>query len=199
MGLLGKIQEWLTVATPLSPAERAELSSCVETVKRGLRSFLEAGQALENIRAKQLYREGHRTFESFAEREFGLSDRRLHQLIESFKLVENLKSISPSLPTPKVEAAVRPLAGLNPVDQLAAYTEAVEAAGGGAPAPKLVKAAADKRRAAKPGNRAAKPVRLRVPGATVEVFPNKAFTTVEAALEAALAQVRSAAGERKVA
>lgn len=190
--ITNKLAEFFQVASTLSPKEQAELDRCVETVRRGLRSYLEAGEALATIRDKQLYRTSYQTFEQFANGEFGLTSRRLSQLIESFEIVKNLKLISPNAPTPKVEAAVRPLAGLTPIDQVEAYLEAVEVADGEAPTPNAVKAAAAKRKAKKVGKSAksAKPVRFRVPGATVIVEPNKAFESVEACLLAALDQVR---------
>ena len=189
--LTAKIAEYFTVAT-LSAAEQAELTKCVETVRRGLRSFVEAGQALLVIKTKQLYRANHPTFEAFAQVEFGLTARRLSQLIESFEVVENLKSLSPSSPAPVVEAQVRPLANMPAAKQAAIYAEAVQLAGGEAPAPKLVKEVAARHRPAKKGKKVARPVRLRVPGGTVVVEPNKAFTSVEDALVAALDQVRQA-------
>lgn len=192
--LTAKIAEFFTVAT-LSPAEQAELTKCVETVRQGLRSFIEAGRALMTIKDRQLYRANHPTFEAFANAEFGLTARRLSQLIESFEVVENLKSLSPSSPAPVVEAQVRPLANLPPTKQVAVYEEAVQLAGGEAPAPKLVKEVAERHRPAKKGKKVARPVRLRVPGGTVVIEPNKAFTSVEDALVAALAQVRQAASK----
>ena len=192
--LTAKLGEFFGGSMPvLTPSEQAELNRCVDQVRRGLGAFLVAGEALGTIKAKQLYRATHPTFEMFAQAEFGLTARRLAQLIESFEIVQSLKSISPSLPTPVVEAAVRPLAGLPEVDQAEAYLEAVEDAGGEAPSPKQVKAAADKRRPARRGRKVARPVRLRVPGGSVIVEPNKAFQSVEACLLAALEQLRSKA------
>ena len=60
---------------------------------------------------------------------------------------------------------------------------------------KLVKEVAERHRPAKKGKKVARPVRLRVPGGTVVIEPNKAFTSVEDALVAALAQVRQAASK----
>ena len=179
----------------LTAAERAELETCVQVVRRGLGAFLEAGEALHRIKAKQLYRSSHATFEAFAIAEFNLTGRRLQQLIESFEIVRTMKSISPNLPTPAVEAAVRPLAGLPPALQVEAFTEAVAAAGGESPTPRQVRESVARR---KPASKvkAPRPVRFRVPGAIVEVTPNKAFPGVVEALEAALNQARQAAAGR---
>ena len=177
----------------LTAAEQAELTQCVDQVRRGLGAFLVAGEALVKIRDKQLYRRDYRSFEDFANAEFGLTSRRLFQLIESFELVKTMKSISPLLPTPTIEAQVRPLAGLTPIEQVEAFSEAVELAGGELPTPKQVKAAAAKRRPARRGRKVAKPVRLRVPGGSVLIIPNKAFDSVEACLLAALEQARTKA------
>lgn len=204
MGFWSNIVESLTVdnatdRAALTDDERAELATCLQVVRRGLGAFLEAGEALLRIRDKQLYRQTHATFEAFAVAEFNLTGRRLQQLIESYEIVRSLKLISPNLPTPAIEAAVRPLAGLPADLQLEAYEEAVEAAGGESPSPKQVKAAAAKRKPA-PKVKAPRPVRFRVPGAIVEVTPNKAFGGVVEALEAALNQARQAAvGQREAA
>ena len=200
MGFWSNILESITVDhATLTAAERAELETCVTIVRRGLGSFLEAGEALLRIRDKQLYRERYVTFEAFAVGEFNLTGRRLQQLIESFEIVRSMKLVSPSLPTPAMEAAVRPLAGLPDDLQLEAYEEAVEAAGGVSPTPRQVKAAASKRKPASK-SKAPRPVRFRVPGAIVEVTPNKAFPGIVEALEAALTQARQAAvGQREAA
>ena len=173
----------------MTPTEKQEYQACIETVRRGMQSFLEAGEALARIRSKQLYREQFPTFEAFAETTFALSGRRLHQIIESFELVRTLKSVSPNTPTPTVEGVVRPLAGLKPADQVASYLEAVAEAGGGVPTPGQVRKAAASRRPRK-SKKAPKPIRFRVPGAIVIVTPNKAYAGAEAALYAALDQLR---------
>lgn len=194
MSFMSKLGGWLVVDN-FSKEERAELAAAVATVKRGLGAFLEAGEALLRIRDKQLYRNSHTSFEGFAVAEFGLTGRRLGQLIESFEIVRSLKSISPNLPTPQVEAAVRPLAGLPDDLKLEAYQAAVDAAGGESPSPRQVKAAAAARR--KPASKKApRPVRFRVPGAIVEVTPNRAFGGVVEALEAALIQAGQVAVSR---
>lgn len=193
MSFMSKLREWLVVNN-FTAEERAELAAAVATVKRGLGAFLEAGEALLRIRDKQLYRNTHPTFESFAVAEFGLTGRRLQQLSESYEIVRSLKSISPNLPTPQVEAAVRPLAGLPDDLKLAAYQDAVDAAGGESPSPRQVREAAARRKPAP--KKAARPVRFRVPGAIVEVVPNRAFGGVVEALEAALNQARQAAVSR---
>ena len=195
MSFLKSFLESITVGNiGLTVEERAELENCVQVVKRGLGSFLEAGEALQRIKSKQLYRQSHPTFEAFAAAEFNLTGRRLAQLIESFEIVKTMKLVSPSLPTPAMEAAVRPLAGLTPAVQVEAFQEAVEAAGGESPSPRQVREAAARRKPAP--KKAARPVRFRVPGAIVEVTPNKAFGGVVEALEAALHQARQAAVSR---
>ena len=195
MSFLSKLGEFFTVGTPLTNDERAELETCLQVVRRGLGSFLEAGEALHRIRDKQLYRQNYPSFEAFAVGEFNLTARRLHQLIESFEIARTMKLVSPSLPTPAMEAAVRPLAGLPAALQVEAFTEAVQAAGGESPSPKQVRESAARR---KPASKvkAPRPVRFRVPGAIVEVTPNKAFPGVVEALEAALSQARQAAAGR---
>jgi hypothetical protein len=184
----------------LSAAERAELEQCVNIVQRGLTAWSEAGEALTRIRERQLYRETHSTFADFACETFALSRRRLDQLIQSWQILRNLeqsdeteKSISQFRPEQIPEAAIRPLAGLAADDAVAAWSEAVDQSGGAVPSPASVRAAAVRRRPTRRKPATRRPVRFRVPGATVVVIPNKAFSGVGPALEAALSAVRAAA------
>lgn len=175
----------------LSAEEAAELSRCVQVVKSGLVAFVEAGKALKTIRDKQLYRQGFESFEAWSEHELNLSGRRVLQIIESAETYENLKFVSTV--TPKYEAQVRPLAGLTPVDQVEAWSEAVAAAAPAEPSGVEVKAAADKRRKNKRrSSKIAKPVRLKVPGGIVMVTPNKAYGGLVPTLAEALKKAMEA-------
>ena len=175
---------------PLSAEEAAELTRCVQVVKAGLVAFVEAGKALDVVREKQLYRQSFESFEAWAEHELNLTGRRALQIIESAKIFETLKIVSKV--APKYEAQVRPLAGLAPVDQVEAWSEAVVAAAPAEPSGVEVRVAADKRRKNKRRSKIAKPVRLKVPGGIVIVTPNKAFSGLVDTLAAALKKAMAA-------
>lgn len=162
----------------LTPEEQNQLDSCVAAVKQGCQAFAKAGAALMAIKQRQLYRSTHDTFEAFCEHQFGLTSRRVNQLVESASICLELTKHIPGSPLPRIEAEVRPLAGLSPADQAATWKEAVEVSAPAAPTAAIVKQLAEKRKKSKKGKskKVAKPIRFKVPGATVVVIPNKAWT-----------------------
>lgn len=180
---------------PLTRDEQAALEAAIQTVRRGLSAFIEAGKALLKIKDGQLYRQTAPTFEQFAEQTFGLTGRRLNQIIDASGIALAIAQERPDLVQPTTESQVRPLVGLKAAQAVEAWEEAVEASDGEIPTGVLVEEAAAKRKPARKKKKIAKPVRLRVPGATVIVEPNKAFQTVESALLAALEQVRQSASK----
>jgi hypothetical protein len=50
---------------PLTQQEKIRLRSLVQTIQRGMSTFLEVGACLLELRGSRLYRETHSTFESF--------------------------------------------------------------------------------------------------------------------------------------
>ena len=55
----------MTTTTALGPSERQQFDQLDETVRRGLATFIEVGQALTEIRDRRLYREDYSTFEDY--------------------------------------------------------------------------------------------------------------------------------------
>lgn len=203
MGLMDRVFGGKVV--PLSQAETERLDYLRKLVADGLRGWVRAGEALRELRDKQLYRQSAATFEEFAAREFQLSGRRLEQLISAAETWKDIADKQPSVyiagePT---ERAVRELRALPPTERAEAYEEAVAIAteSKGRPTPPssgVVGKVVARRRAA--SGRTSKPkarpkaVRFRVPGASVIVQWNgKGSGDVEAALRAALAQLASRA------
>ncbi len=68
---------------PLSTPERSRLAELESLVERGLRTFVEVGKALMEIRESRLYRETHGTFETYCRERWGFSKRRGNQLIQA--------------------------------------------------------------------------------------------------------------------
>jgi hypothetical protein len=157
----------------LTPEEQGQLDLCITTVKAGCAAFAKAGTALAAIKARQLYRASHDSFEAFCEHHFGLTARRVNQLIESAAVCQELAKHIPGAPLPKVEAEARALTGLTPAAAVEVWKEAVEVASPGTPSTAVVKKIADKKRPKKKASKAAKPIRFKVPGAVVVVIPNK--------------------------
>jgi hypothetical protein len=131
--------------TEQEEADRHRLELKVE------RAFFEAGKALQEIRARRLYRSTHKTFEEYCRDRFGHSRQRSNYLIAAADVYENLTTIccqnsepedltkkrTQILPTN--EGQVRPLAKLEPEQQRQVWEEAVDLADGKVPTGKIVK------------------------------------------------------------
>ena len=133
--------EVLEELTPDEEKERHRLEWKVEM------AFYEAGSALRLLRDKRLYRSTHPTFESYCHDRFGYHRRHCYQLIDAAAVVENLcangaqKSldINGAQILPTSERQVRPLTKLQPIEQVIAWQQAVQEAGGKVPCGRTVK------------------------------------------------------------
>lgn len=173
-------------STTLSAEERDALTKCETVVTNGIKAFGQAGRALQMIRDKQLYRETAPTFEQYVADRWNISRAYADRLIAAAEVCANLP---PTGVMPESERQVRPLASLPPEQQRAAWSEAVEASNGGPVTAAAVEAAVGKRKRKPKRAKVAKPTRFKVPGATVIVIPNKAFSgSVVEALNAAIAK-----------
>ena len=93
------------------------------TIKKGLNTFVEVGQALLEIRDKKLYRIDYKTFEEYCQEKWQMTRRRSYQLIEASLAIEN---VNPGTQMPKNEKEVRALVSLEPEVQNAVWQETVE-------------------------------------------------------------------------
>lgn len=189
-------------ASAMTAAEIAELGRMEAAVAAALphvEAVVEAGKALARIRDGQLYRSTDPTWERYLLRRWSLSRRRADQLVNLYASTVAIEEVARETGTtvPEVtEHTVRQLAGLDHDEKLEVVREAA-AAGGGTITGKAIRKAAASRKA---GRRPAvpRPHRERIPGGTVTVEINAkgaaSGLSVEAALEAALAQVRSRRG-----
>jgi hypothetical protein len=146
------------VEAPLSADERRDLERHEGTIRRGQQTFIEVGLALADVQQRRLYRESHASFETYLQAHFpDISRRRAYQLIDGAATAQQLTDVyhgtQPGEPPPITsERQVRPLAGLEPAQQRAAFAQAAAAAGGKPPTAAQVEAAA---RAVKGGGRPA--------------------------------------------
>jgi hypothetical protein len=136
------------VVTPRVPTPAGgALAECEAIVERGLRAFVEVGEALQRIRDERLYRDVHGTFEAYCRERWGLTPQHGGRLIaaaEVGRVLEPIGSIPPAevaslvVPSgttaPASEAVARELAPLRgePDRLREAWTDAVEQHG---PAP----------------------------------------------------------------
>lgn len=99
----------MTTAEVLPASEAAELAACEQVIERGLRTFLDVGQALAAIRDARLYRAAHTTFEDYCRQRWQLSARHANRTIEAARVAEIL---GPTGPRPANESQARELAPL---------------------------------------------------------------------------------------
>jgi hypothetical protein len=188
---------------PLTPNELSRLNQLRQTIREGLKSWVAAGQALREVKDRQLYRQTAATFEQWAEIEFQLTGRRLTQLIDA---AEQWGRIVAELPDaangpPPSERALRELRALPPGERIAAYADAIASEPTepiDTPKPPSVKRVAEAvaRRKQSGKKSRPKPARFRVPGAVVTVEWNaKGDGDAAAALQAALDQLERLAAK----
>jgi len=136
------------------PGEAEQLKACEEIIERGLKIFLEVGFALISIRDRRLYRAEFDTWEEYCQERFAITARRATQLCAASETVRNLKlnasnrNTCSDLVLPANEAQARPLSGLPPEEQHAAWEEAVKTAPNGRVTARHVEQIVQKRREA---------------------------------------------------
>ncbi|MBD2492327.1 hypothetical protein [Aulosira sp. FACHB-615] len=129
------------------------------------RAFFEAGKALMELRDRRLYRSTHRTFEEYCKDRFGYTHRRVNYLIAGSVVFDNIvtgtncsqngevdetgtncsqnEEVNKTRPNrsrilPTKEGQVRPLAQLEPQQQIKVWQRAVQEAGGKVPSARIV-------------------------------------------------------------
>ncbi len=110
----------------ITPAESEELAALEAVIEKGKQTFVDVGAAFGRIQVGKLYRSTHKTFEDYCREKLGWEKRHVYQLIESAKVVENVRNCAQTIPTN--EAQARPLAKLPAEQQPAAWEKAQEIA-----------------------------------------------------------------------
>ncbi len=114
----------------LSTDEEHELAECEAIIERGLKTFVDVGQALLKVRDGRLYRK-YGTFEDYCRERWGMSQPRAYQMMYAAQTVGLLQS-STIVELPQTESQARPLTQLKePEQQIAAWQRAVETAPNG--------------------------------------------------------------------
>lgn len=132
------------VIDPLSKEEKKALRHCETVIKRGVRTFVEVGNALKEIQESQLYRERHTTFEDYCKNRWDISRAHAYRLIESAKVVED---VSPTGDAPLRESQARPLTRLKSAqERQEVWEEAKAASPTGKPTARLVEEAVARQR-----------------------------------------------------
>jgi hypothetical protein len=89
----------------LTLSEGSRLAELEAVVERGFQTFIDVGQALQEIRDGRLYRATHATFAEYCRERFGFSDSRGRQLIAAAKTVTDVTLRG--LPAPQTEGEAR--------------------------------------------------------------------------------------------
>ena len=117
------------ITDSLIEADRFSLQQNEEIIAAGLKTFVEVGRALADIRGARLYRESHDSFEAYCDQRWNLSRPRAYQLIDAAATVGAL-STNVDTPLPKNEGQARELRGLDPEPAAEAMRTAHETTGG---------------------------------------------------------------------
>ena len=143
--IMEEIEANVEVVEELTPEEESDRLQLEGNVKL---TFYSAGRALRELRDRRLYRSTHSTFGSYCREKFGFGRRHPYRLISAAEVVDNIRQLSltdiqaeteeeiqPTGPQilPTSERQVRPLTKLEPPEQLKAWEEAVQEAGGKVP------------------------------------------------------------------
>lgn len=127
-------------AAALTLVERHTLADLERRIEKGMKTFIDVGQALIDIRDRRLYREDFSSFEDYVEKRWEMSVRHAHRMCDAAEIVQNLlpgsgntgsDQLVTSAPLPQTESQARPLKGLDPEAQQEIWKEAVKSAPGG--------------------------------------------------------------------
>lgn len=108
----------------LTTSESQELIQCEAVIEKGLRTFVDVGNALLIIRDRRLYRAEYGTFEDYCRERWSLERRRAYQLMDAAQVVQNVNHGSQIEP-PQSERQARPLSQLEPEQQREAWAQVV--------------------------------------------------------------------------
>ncbi len=119
----------MQLALDMSYGEVEDRQRLEATIAHGFQSFIEVGNALQEMRDRKLYRNTHGTFEEYLQGQWGLNRRRGYELMAAADVVNviNLSQIDP----PQTESHTKPLTRLASDQRAAAWQEAVETAPNG--------------------------------------------------------------------
>ncbi len=107
----------------LSTTEVHRLESLERVIDKGMRSFLDVGSALAEIRNDRLYRAQHDSFEDYCKERWGFTGSRGRQLIGAF---EGIAGLPEDLPKPVNSAQAAALASVDEESRGEVWADALE-------------------------------------------------------------------------
>jgi hypothetical protein len=129
----------------LTTTEQERLEFLEERIEAGIKTFIQVGNDLLEIREKRLYRIEYGTFEDYCERRWGWSWQRAYQLMGAAEVVGNIETSTMVEVLPTNERQVRPLTKLPAAEQGAAWQKAVAEANGKPVTAAIVEKAVERR------------------------------------------------------
>ncbi len=137
-------------APSFSRKEVKEFQRLNEIVERGIAAFMEAGEALREIRDRELWKAGgYTSWDNYCLAVLAITRNHANRLIRAAKVGKLLSGVvpigpTPALPPPRNESQLRPLLNLDdPKRQVEVWARAVEKAGGQPTARQVSEAVAD--------------------------------------------------------
>lgn len=120
----------MTELAALTAAEADLLADAEAVIERGIKTFIEVGEALASVRDNRLYRADFSNFEDYCRERWGFSRQRALQLIDASEVATTI--VVNGLPAPANEAQARELAPLlsTPGEMRAAFEDAIQRADG---------------------------------------------------------------------
>lgn len=112
----------------LNPAALVTLADCELRIERGLKTFIDVGQALAEIRDSRLYKGTHGTFEEYCRDRWKMSDGRARQFMIAAETATNVAV--EGLPAPTNEGQARALAAVPEPERADVWRETVERTNG---------------------------------------------------------------------
>jgi hypothetical protein len=111
----------------LNAIETKRLTALEKKIDKGIKAFVEVGQALQEIRDAALFRQSHGTFEEYCQDKWAIGRNYAKKQIAAASVVAALGT---DVPKPRNEATARPLASLldRPDELKAAWSQAREIA-----------------------------------------------------------------------
>lgn len=116
-------------AAQLTDLEQQDLAAHEAVIERGLKTFVDVGQALLSIRDGRLYRAQFGTFEDYCQERWQITPQHGHRLMAAAATWKQLEPIGSILPA--TESQARPLTQLPPDVQPIIWQRAVETAPNG--------------------------------------------------------------------
>lgn len=110
----------------LNPAALVALAAAEQRIERGLKTFIDVGQALAEIRDSRLYKGTHDTFEAYCQERWQIDRTRAQNFITAARTVLEISNTHPDLPAPVKESQARALAAVPEPDRAEVWRETVE-------------------------------------------------------------------------